>query len=605
MTVNEPDLAINMYKKAQRYDQMVRLVSKHRKDLIKDTHVHLAQQLEMEGNLKEAENHYAEAGEWMSAVNMYRSNDLWDEAIRVAKFHGGVNASKRVAYAWALALGGDEGSKLLTKLGLIEPAIEYAVESGAFDHAYKLAEASLPKKLSEVYLKHALFLEDEERFKEAEDKFVKADKPKEAIDMYIHQQDWANAMRVAEQYDPSSVSDVYVAQAKTAVERKEHSKAEQLYLTANKPDLALAMYMDAKMWQDARRVAKRHLPHKLNDVNLSYQRSASSEGSSKEELISAARMWEESRQYGHAIDAYLNIDQSHTSNADDLEQVWKAAVKLAAQHQYQRYNEVASEVAGRLLKIEKYGSAAELYKEIEQPRQALEAYMQGGLWDEARAISKAVPDERDRVEAEYQRHLMETDNASALVSTGNVDAGLDTFARQGKWEKVFEIAGKEGHAVVGKYSAMYAKQLIADSKDEEAVKVLHQHGAPPRPENFNMYKDLAVRVLGMTKEEEDATSMLELSSMLRNVMFKLVASCKSLQIKDGQEKLEELLMASHYFSLYHKCKDQANMQMLACKISLTMLKYCTFLPADKMFYLAGEASKKASNDNLAFVLQNR
>jgi intraflagellar transport protein 172 len=281
MTVNEPDLAINMYKKAQRYDQMVRLVSKHRKDLIKDTHVHLAQQLEMEGNLKEAENHYAEAGEWMSAVNMYRSNDLWDEAIRVAKFHGGVNASKRVAYAWALALGGDEGSKLLTKLGLIEPAIEYAVESGAFDHAYKLAEASLPKKLPEVYLKHALFLEDEERFKEAEDKFVKADKPKEAIDMYIHQQDWQNAMRVADQYDPSSVSDVYVAQAKTALERKEHPKAEQLYLTANKPDLALAMYIEAKMWQDARRVAKRHLPHKLNDVNLAYQRSASSEGSSK------------------------------------------------------------------------------------------------------------------------------------------------------------------------------------------------------------------------------------------------------------------------------------------------------------------------------------
>ena len=63
---------------------------------------------------------------------MYRSNDAWDEAIRVAKYHGGVNASKRVAYAWALALGGDAGSKLLTKLGLIEPAIDYAIESGAF-----------------------------------------------------------------------------------------------------------------------------------------------------------------------------------------------------------------------------------------------------------------------------------------------------------------------------------------------------------------------------------------------------------------------------------------------------------------------------------------
>lgn len=45
----------------------------------------------------------------------YRSNDMWDDALRVAKFHGGQGAHKRVAYAWALALGGEAGAKLLTK----------------------------------------------------------------------------------------------------------------------------------------------------------------------------------------------------------------------------------------------------------------------------------------------------------------------------------------------------------------------------------------------------------------------------------------------------------------------------------------------------------
>lgn len=118
--VNEPDLAINMYKKAHQYDQMIRLVSAYRKNLLKETHSHLAQQLEMEGNLNQAENHYIESGDWQSAVNMYRANDMWDDAIRVAKRYGGVNASKRVAYAWAVSLGGEAGSALLTKLGLIE-----------------------------------------------------------------------------------------------------------------------------------------------------------------------------------------------------------------------------------------------------------------------------------------------------------------------------------------------------------------------------------------------------------------------------------------------------------------------------------------------------
>ena len=38
----------------------------------------------------------------------------------------------QVAYAWAISLGGDEGALLLKKLGLLEQAIDYAVESGAF-----------------------------------------------------------------------------------------------------------------------------------------------------------------------------------------------------------------------------------------------------------------------------------------------------------------------------------------------------------------------------------------------------------------------------------------------------------------------------------------
>lgn len=44
ITANEPDLAINMYKNAKLYDQMIRLVGKYRKELLKDTHIHLAQE---------------------------------------------------------------------------------------------------------------------------------------------------------------------------------------------------------------------------------------------------------------------------------------------------------------------------------------------------------------------------------------------------------------------------------------------------------------------------------------------------------------------------------------------------------------------------------
>ena len=85
--------------------------------------------MEAEGNLRQAEHHYLEARDWKAAINMYRSNDMWEEAYRVSKSQGGALAAKQVAYLWAKSLGGDSAVKLLTKFGLLEAAIDYAAEN--------------------------------------------------------------------------------------------------------------------------------------------------------------------------------------------------------------------------------------------------------------------------------------------------------------------------------------------------------------------------------------------------------------------------------------------------------------------------------------------
>lgn len=41
------------------------------------------QELEAENNLRQAEHHYLEGKDWKAAVNMYRQNDMWEEAYRV------------------------------------------------------------------------------------------------------------------------------------------------------------------------------------------------------------------------------------------------------------------------------------------------------------------------------------------------------------------------------------------------------------------------------------------------------------------------------------------------------------------------------------------
>ena len=56
----------------------------------------------------------------------------------------------------------------------------YSVFS-SFEFAFELARTGMKNKLPDVHLKHAMFLEDEGEFKKAEEEFIKAGKPREAV----------------------------------------------------------------------------------------------------------------------------------------------------------------------------------------------------------------------------------------------------------------------------------------------------------------------------------------------------------------------------------------------------------------------------------------
>lgn len=164
---------------------MVRLVGQFRKDLLTDTHRDVAAKLESEGSRREAEKHYVEANDWKRAVDMYRAAGQWEDALRVAKGHGGAAAGRAVAFAWAQSLDRDAGIALLSKMGLLEAAIDFAADSGKFDYAFDLANGA-KHKMPEVYLKRAMHYEDQGSFEEAEREFLAAGKPREAIDMWLH-----------------------------------------------------------------------------------------------------------------------------------------------------------------------------------------------------------------------------------------------------------------------------------------------------------------------------------------------------------------------------------------------------------------------------------
>lgn len=90
-------------------------------------------------------------------------------------FHTRMHATQlQVAYAWATSLNEDEAAALLRRLNLGEGVVDYAMEVGAFSHAFQLAQLAAKQRLPDVHLKYAMFLEDSGRFVEAEAEFVAA-----------------------------------------------------------------------------------------------------------------------------------------------------------------------------------------------------------------------------------------------------------------------------------------------------------------------------------------------------------------------------------------------------------------------------------------------
>ncbi|EMP37904.1 hypothetical protein UY3_04886 [Chelonia mydas] len=605
ITVEEPDLAITMYKKCKMYDEMIRLVAKYHKDLLSDTHLHLGKELETEGCLQEAEYHYLEAKDWKATVNMYRVNDMWEEAYRVAKAHGGANSYKHVAYLWAKSLGGEAAVKLLNKFGLLEMAIDHAADNGVFDFAFELARLSLKQKTPEIHFKYAMFLEDEGKFEEAEAEFIKAGKPKEAVLMFVHNQNWDAAQHVAEAHDPDSVADVLVGQARFAFEQKEFQKAEAFLLRAQRPELAVKYYKEASMWSDALRTCKEYVPSRLEALQEEYDREAAKKGTrGVEGMLEQARQWEQAGEYARAVDCYLKVQDP--SNSLLVEKCWLKAAELAIKFLGQpRSVEVMRLVGPQLVAMKKSSTAAELYLNLDLIREAIDAFIEGEEWNKAKRVAKELdPRSEEYVDQRYKEYLKNQGKVDSLVGV-DVMAALDMYAEREQWEKCLETAAKQNYKVLHKYVALYATHLIREGSYDKALSLYVQHGAPANLQNFNIYKRLFVEMVnapGMNSTEA-YPSWADLRDVLFNLCENLV---KSSEVNTpAHEEFETMLLISHYYATRSAAQGVKQLDVLAAKLSISLLRHTELIPADKAFYEAGTAAKAVGWENMAFIFLNR
>ena len=143
------------------------------------------------------------------------------------------------------------------------------------------------------------------------------------------------------------------------------------------------MYLDGKLYAEALRVANKHVPHMVHKINEIYSRGGTTSGQTGEEILNSAKMWEQSRDYQKAVDRYLEITDQHFQNPDHLEQLWMSAFNIAMQYAKDRIQEVVPIVGSRLMSIQRYESAGEVFESVGYFEKAVEAFTKAQKWDTA------------------------------------------------------------------------------------------------------------------------------------------------------------------------------------------------------------------------------
>eukprot|EP00760_Papus_ankaliazontas_P035970 PhM_4_TR811/c0_g1_i1/m.62923/K19676/IFT172; intraflagellar transport protein 172 len=596
VNVGEVDRAISMYKQARDFTSVIRLVTEHRHEWLLKTHLALAQQLEKEGNYKQAEHHYVQAKEWAKAVNMYREHNLWDDAIRVAKVHGGSVASKQVIMSRAMSIDAEEGVKVLVKYNMAEVGIEYALENLQFEKALEWSSLCMTNKVPYVYLKYAMYLEDEGKYSLAEEAFIKAGKPREAIDMYIHQHEWVAAMNVADTHDPTAAIDIMIAQARESFSRGDYTNAETLLLKAQSPELLVKMFREAKMYKEAQRVAKDYCPNKLSEISRDMANTCA-------DPMEAASMLDSIGDYNQAINMYLQCGREHTSDVQQLLDGYQRALTLAKNNLRERVPEVQHVVVKKCSEIGQHAVAAQLLEQAGQFQEAVDLYINQGEWDKAQQIADATSqDLSEHVKRQRVKTMVADDVSGDVIAGLDKDAAVESYIKTKDFEKALKVSqglGDRSDEVRKSVVAQYIQSLIKDKKIEDALQLVAREGMIFDDFRFyKVYETLGIAVISAMKPSFDLRAFNEGIMKLADHMK------KTGQAEEDVRRMDAVMRAIHAYETM-KIMRANGMNDLAGKLGASLVRLIDVLPCDRMFFDAGMAARTSNMNSTAFVLLNQ
>lgn len=289
-----------------------------------------------------------------------------------------------------------------------------------------------------------------------------------------------------------------------------------------------------------------------------------------------------------------------------MEKCWMKAAELSIKFlPPQRSLEVVRVVGPQLIGIGKHSAAAELYLNLDLVKEAIDAFIEGEEWNKAKRVAKELdPRYEDYVDQHYKEFLKNQGKVDSLVGV-DVVAALDLYVEQGQWDKCIETATKQNYKILHKYVALYATHLIREGGYTQALALYVQHGAPANPQNFNIYKRIFTDMVSSpgTNNAEAYHSWADLRDVLFNLCENLVKSSEANSA--AHEEFEMMLLIAHYYATRSAAQSIKQLETVAARLSVSLLRHTQLLPADKAFYEAGTAAKEVGWENMAFIFLNR
>jgi intraflagellar transport protein 172 len=600
IAIRKLDMARQMYQRNNMLDQVIRLVSVHNKDKLDQAHLEVAKTYEEAGKFEKAEHHYIESGNWNYAVDMYQSRKMWEDCIRVCKSNATDRETVEIAKKWNKELGEQQFVDMLKKMNLTDALIEYLADAKQFDEAFDIAKKNSKHKIPDVYLKKALYLEDQQKYKEAEENFILAGKLDEAVTMYCELKDFASAMRICN--DPKKMSEISLELARQLVQRKEFGKAEKAFLDAKRPDLAIKMYEKLGSAQDAVRVAKKHSPGMVAELNNRLREGADG-GGSAQDIVRSAKLYEDSKDWDRAIDTYLEIGPSHVNDTRELERLWEKAIQIASTYSRDRYQEVLKVVCKRLTDIKSYDKAGDYYETIDMPEHACRCFIASHNFERAQETLARVSD--PGIKSKLHKMLQDAKEAN-YASRGDHEGmlgqdtrkGIDMLVKSGNWSQALDTAKAKDPNLLNDYLMAYLNQVcIPKGQFNDALQALANYGMPNRPMNIDIYRRLIDETFAACEPEE----IENLRKALNNFMSQVSEAEKNKGVGKEFARFQLATHLIHYKHVY----DKKNLTDLAAKVAVALVRYVDLTTLDKPFYEAGQLALKQKWENIAFVFLNR